>query len=61
MKHEYTCKNDECQHEFIVNCYDGSGCFEEECPKCHEEVDTEEVENECFPPRDPDWYEEFDR
>lgn len=77
MKHEYTCKNEECEHEFEVNFtpetpatgmsglpehYDPGSeaeCDPFECPKCGEEVNIEEVEEDCTP--DPDDYQEFDR
>ena len=64
MRIEYTCKNEECKHEFRVD-YCPKDMFTEaeispgECFKCGTEVDFEEIENEATP--DPDYYEEIDR
>lgn len=76
MKESYTCKNEECQHEFDITFYpatpdtgmsgrwedaeqgSAADCDPSECPKCGEEVDIEQVENDCTP--DPDDYPEPD-
>jgi len=76
MKTDYTCKNEECQHDFEVSyspecpasgqygpveLYDPGQDAEvdpSECPKCGEEVSTEDVESDCMP--DPDDYMEPD-
>lgn len=62
MKSEYTCKNEECQHEFSVIYYGKDKWTDAEitpgeCPKCNKEIDFEEVENDCTPNAD-DYYEE---
>jgi len=77
MKHDYTCKNEECEHEFNIDFTPATpnrhmgGRFEDaeqgssaecdpgECPKCGQEVDIEEVEEDCTP--DSDDYQEWDR
>jgi len=56
MKVDYTCKNEECQHEFPVHYYPSTGVCEEECPECHAEIDAEEIESQFTPDRDA--YEE---
>jgi len=64
MKIEYTCQNEECQHDFKVE-YHGKDAWTEaeispgECPKCNTEVDFEEVENEATP--NSDYYDEPER
>ena len=61
MRIDYTCQNEECQHDFKVD-YHGKDAWTDaeispsECPKCVTEVDFEEVENDALP--DPDYYEE---
>jgi len=52
MTIDHTCKNEECQHEFPVHYYPGTGLWEEECPKCHAEIDAEEIESQFTPDRD---------
>jgi hypothetical protein len=64
MKIDYTCKNEECEHEFKVSYAPKDQWTEAEispgeCPKCGTEVDFEEVENEATP--DPDSYFEEGR
>ena len=64
MKTPYTCKNEECLHDFIVTYYGKDEWTDPEitpgeCPKCNEEVDFEEVEGDCTP--DPDDYLEIER
>jgi hypothetical protein len=64
MKVDYTCQNEECQHELRVEYYAKDEWTEAEitpgeCPKCNTDVDFEEIENDALP--DPDDYEEFDR
>jgi hypothetical protein len=64
MRIEYTCHNDECQHEFRVDYatadqWTDAEIIPGECPKCDTEVDFEEVENEATP--DPDYYDEPER
>jgi len=54
MKYDYTCTNDECQHEFTISVY-GSEVWEEECPKCNQEIDTDEFLESTK--QDPDRYE----
>jgi len=49
MNIEYTCKNEECQHEFPVQYYYGSGCLQEECPKCGWQIDVDEIEERMKP------------
>jgi len=56
MTTHYTCKNKECQHEFPVHYYPGTGIWEEECPECKTEIDAEEIESQLTPDRDA--YEE---
>jgi len=52
MNVDYTCKNEECQHEFPVHYYLGTGIWEEECPECKTEIDAEEIESQLTPDRD---------
>jgi len=64
MRIEYTCKNEECKHEFRVDYaakdeWTDAEISPGECFKCGTEVDFDEVENEATP--DPDYYEEIDR
>jgi hypothetical protein len=64
MRIDYTCHNEECQHDFRVD-YAAADKWTEaeispgECPKCNTEVDFEEVENDALP--DPDYYDEPER
>jgi len=64
MRIDYTCQNEECQHDFKVD-YCGRDAWTEaeispsECPKCDTDVYFEEVENDALP--DPDDYLEIER
>jgi hypothetical protein len=64
MRIDYTCKNEECQHDFKVDYaaadqWTDAEISPSECPKCDTEVDFEEVENDALP--DPDFYNDIDR
>jgi len=64
MKTDYTCKNEECEHEFKV-AYAPKDKWTEaeispgECFRCGTEVDFDQVENDATP--DPDYYFEEER
>ena len=64
MKVDYTCRNEECQHEFRVEYaaadqWTSAEIWPGECPKCNHEIDFEEVEKEAEP--DNDYYNDIDR
>jgi len=64
MRVDYTCKNEECQHEFKVDYaaadqWGGGEITPGECFKCGTEVDFDEVENDALP--DADYYNDVDR
>lgn len=64
MRIDYTCKNEECEHDFKVDYaaadeWTDAEISPGECPKCGEDVDFEEVENDALP--DPDDYLEIER
>jgi hypothetical protein len=57
MKIDYTCQNEECEHEFKVSYAPKDQWTEAEispgeCFRCGTEVDFEEVENEATPDSD---------
>jgi hypothetical protein len=64
MKIDYTCRNEECEHEFKVSYAPKDQWTEAEispgeCFRCGTEVDFDQVEQEATP--DPDYYFEEGR